>query len=86
MQARLESRIRSATVNRDLASARRLPNLAKKLRLIGLNPFADVELLEERKRRPRPHILTFDGQAKLRVAARPHLRLLVVWIAETDRW
>ena len=78
--------IRPATVNPDLAGARRLPNLAKRVRLIDLNPFAEVELLEDRKRRPRPHILTFDGQAKLLVAARPHLRLLVVWITETDRW
>jgi integrase len=82
-QARLESGIRSATVNRDLAVARRLLNLAKKQRLIGLNPFGEVELLEERKQRRRPHILTFDEQAKLLVAARPHLRLLVVLITET---
>src|SRR5580704_6852692 len=81
--ARLESGIRSATVNRDLAVARRLLNLAKKRRLIGLNPFAEVELLEERKERRRPHILTFDEQAKLLAAARPHLRLLVVLITET---
>jgi len=81
--ARLGSGIRSATVNRDLAVARRLLNLAKKQRLIGLNPFADVELLEERKQRRRPHILTFDEQAKLLVAARPHLRLLIVLITET---
>jgi integrase len=40
-------------------------------------------LLEERKQRRRPHILTFDEQAKLLVAARPHLRLLVVLITET---
>jgi integrase len=82
-QARLENGIRSATVNRDLAVARRLLNLAKKQRLIGLNPFGEVELLEERKQRRRPHILTFDEQAKLLGAARRRLRLLVVLITET---
>jgi integrase len=81
--ARLESGIRSATVNRDLAVLRRLLNMAKRQRLIGLNPFAEVELLEERKQRRRPHILAFGEQAKLLAAARPHLRLLVVLITET---
>ena len=46
--ARLESGVRSSTVNRDLATCRRLLNLAKKQRLIGLNPFAEVELLAVR--------------------------------------
>jgi integrase len=81
--ARLESGIRTATVNRDLAVLRRLLNTAKRQRLIGLNPFGEVDLLEERKQRRRPHILTFDEQAKLLVAARPYLRLLIVLITET---
>jgi integrase len=58
-------------------------NLAKKRRLIGQNPFGEVEFLDERKLRRRPHILTFDEQIQLLAAARSHLRLLVVLITET---
>jgi integrase len=82
-QARLSSGVKSATVNRDLAVLRRMLNLAKKRRLIGQNPFGEVEFLDERKLRRRPHILTFDEQTKLLAVARSHLRLLVVLITET---
>ena len=75
--------MKSATVNRDLAVLRRMLNLAKKRRLIGQNPFAEVEFLEERQLRRLPHILRFDEQARLLAVARPHLRMLIVLITET---
>jgi integrase len=82
-QARLSSGVKSATVNRDLAVLRRMLTLAKKRRLIGQNPFGEVEFLEERKQRRQPHILTFEEQERLLSVAPPRLRLLVVLLTET---
>ena len=62
-QERLGS-VKSASVNRDLAVLRRMLTLAARQRLIARNPFSEVDLLEERKGRRQPHILTFEEQAK----------------------
>jgi len=82
-QARLESGVGPATVNRDLAVLRRMLKLAALQRLIGYNPMNEVEFLEERKYRRQPHILTFDEQARLTTIAPPHIRMLTVLITET---
>ena len=82
-RARLASGVRAATVNRDLAALRRMLRLAQRQRLIGQNPFAEVEFLEERKQRRQPHILTFREQELLLAVAPPHLRALIVLITET---
>jgi integrase len=82
-QERLAEGVRGATVNRDLAVLRRMLTLAKKRRLIGQNPFGEVEFLEERKQRRQPHILTFEEQERLVAAAAPRLRVLVVLLTET---
>ena len=83
IDVRRKSGVKAATINRDLATLRRMLNLAKKRRMIGQNPFAEVELLEERKYRRQPHILTFDEQWRLLAVAPPHLRMLIVLITET---
>jgi site-specific recombinase XerD len=51
-QARLQSGVGPATVNRDLAVLRRMLKLAALQRLIGHNPMSEVEFLEERSKRP----------------------------------
>jgi integrase len=57
--------------------------LAERKMLINESPFRDVEFLEERKQRRRPHILTFEEEERLLVAAMPHIRALTVLILET---
>ncbi len=57
--------------------------LAERKRLIGESPFRDVEFLEERKQRRRPHILTYDEEDRLLAVAAPHIRALAVLILET---
>ena len=80
---RLSRSIRTATVNRDLAVLRRMMKLAERKRLISESPFRDVDFLEERKQRRRPHILTFEEEERVLAAAMPHIRALAVLILET---
>jgi integrase len=81
--ARLRAKVRAATVNRDLAVLRRMLKIAAKRRQLPANAFFDVEMLEERKERRQPHILTFQEEKKLLMAAPDHIRLLVILILET---
>jgi len=62
---------------------RRMMRLAERKMLISESPFRDVEFLEERKQRRRPHILTFDEEDRLLTAAMPNVRALAVLILET---
>jgi integrase len=57
--------------------------LATRQRLIARNPFIEVEMLEERKARRQPHILSYDEQNKLIAAASLHLRALIILLTET---
>ena len=57
--------------------------LAERKRLIDESPFRDVDFLEERKQRRRPHILTFEEEDRVLAAAAPHIRALAVLILET---
>lgn len=82
-QKRLHSGVRSATVNRDLAVLRRMLKLALRRRFITRTPFEEVEFLEERKARRRPHILTFGEELRLLAVAPPLLRALIVLLVET---
>ena len=82
-EKRLSQGIRTATVNRDLAVLHRMMNLAGRKMLINESPFRDVEFLEERKQRRRPHILTFEEEDRLLAAATPHVRALTILILET---
>ena len=80
---RLGEGIRTATVNRDLAVCRRMLKLATQQRIIGENPFAGGEFLEERKERRLPHILTWKEQDRLLAVAPPRVRMLIVLGSET---
>jgi integrase len=80
---RLASGVMASTANRDLSVLRRMLTLAARQRLIARNPFVEVELLEERKDRRRPHILSYGDQSRLVAIATPHLRALIVLLAET---
>ncbi len=82
-ERRLSEGIRAATINRDLAVLRRIMKLAERKMLINESPFRDVEFLEERKQRRRPHILTFEEEDRVLAAAPPHVRALAVLILET---
>jgi integrase len=82
-EERLSQGIRTATVNRDLAVLRRMMKLAEKRRLINESPFREVDFLEEREQRRRPHILTFEEEERVLAAAAPHIRALAVLILET---
>jgi integrase len=81
--SRLSSKVRSATVNRDLAVLRRMLRIAERKRLITSTPFREVEMLEERKARRQPHILTFDEEKRLLEKAAEHIRVLAILILET---
>ena len=70
-------------MNRDLAVLRRIMKLAERKMLISESPFRDVEFLEERKQRRHPHILTFEEEDRVLVAAKPHIWALAVLILET---
>jgi integrase len=82
-EARLLSKVRAATVNRDLAVLRRMLGIAAKKRLIRSLPFREIEMLEERKERRQPHILTFDEEERLLRTAAEHIRVLSILILET---
>jgi integrase len=82
-EARLADEVRAATVNRDLAVLRRMLRIAERKRLITSSPFREVEMLEERKERRQPHILTFKEEAKLLAVAPDLIRVLVILILET---
>jgi integrase len=57
--------------------------LAERKLLINESPFRDVDFLEERKQRRRPHILTFEEEDRVLAVAAPHIRALAVLILET---
>jgi integrase len=80
--ARLADKVRAATVNRDLAVLRRMLRIAERGRLITATPFREVEMLEERKERRQPHILTFEEEKKLLAAAPDHIRILSILILD----
>jgi integrase len=72
-----------ATVNRDLAVLRRMLKLAERKRFIARNPFTEIELLDERSVRRKPHIVTFEEEDRILAVADPHIRTLAVLILET---
>jgi integrase len=80
---RLAEGLGPATVNRDLAVLRRMLKLAEWKRFIAQSPFAEVEFLEERSIRRKPHIVTFDEEERILAVADPHIRALTVLILET---
>jgi integrase len=82
-EKRLSDGVRTATVNRDLAVLHRMMKLAERKMLVNESPYRNVEFLEERKQRRRPHILTFEEEDRLLAAAAPHIRALTVLILET---
>lgn len=73
------------TVNRDLAVLRRMMNLAVKRGYLESSPFSKVDLLEERRCRRQPHILTFEEQSEFMKAASesPLISVLVFLLTET---
>ena len=82
-QKRLTEGLTPGGCNKDLAVLRHLLNLAARQRLIARNPFAQVDMLDERTTRKQPHILSFEEQAKLLAVATPHLHLIVILLTET---
>jgi integrase len=82
-EKRLSAGVRTATINRDLAVLHRMMKLAERKLVINESPFRDVDFLEERKQRRRPHILTFEEEDRVLAAAAPHIRALAVLILET---
>lgn len=80
---RLMEGVWPATVNRDLAVLRRMLKLAERRRFIARSPFAEVEFLEERSTRRKPHIVTFTEENRILAVASPHIRVLTVLILQT---
>ncbi len=70
-------------MNQDLAVLRRMLKIAARRRLITASPFSEVEMLEERKERRQPHILTIEEEKKLLAVAPDHVRVLAILILET---
>jgi integrase len=81
--SRLTSKIRAATVNRDLAVLRRMLRIAERRRLITATPFRDVEMLEERKERRLPHILTYAEEEEFLAVAPDFICVLAILILDT---
>jgi integrase len=67
--ARLKNGVRAATVNRDLAVLRRMFKIASRRRLVSTDVLTAIVMLEEKKDRRQPHILTFDEEDRLLAAA-----------------
>jgi integrase len=82
-EERLAAGVGPATVNRDLAVLRRMLRIAERKRFVARSPFVEVELLEERSIRRKPHIATYDEEARILAVADPHIRALAVLILET---
>lgn len=82
-EERLAAGVGPATVNRDLAVLRRMLRIAERKRFIARSPFAEVELLEERSIRRKPHIATYDEEERILAVADPHIRALAALILET---
>jgi integrase len=82
-EKRLSQGARTATVNRDLALLHQVMKLAERKMFVIESPFRDVDFLEERGQRRRPHILTFEEEDRVLTAAMPHIRALTVLILET---
>jgi integrase len=80
---RLAQGVWPATVNRDLAVLRRMLKIAERKRFITRSPFAEVEFLEERSTRRRPHIVTFDEEDRILAVAKPNIHALAVVLLET---
>jgi integrase len=78
---RLADNVRGATINRDLAVLRRMLRIAERRRFIMVSPF--LEMLEERKERRQPHILTFAEEEKLLAVSPEHIRVLAILLLET---
>jgi len=81
-EERLADGVEPATINHDLRVLRRMMRLAERKQLIGRNPFVAVEFLKQRHPSV-PHIVTFDEEEKILLAAAPHIRVLVILILET---
>jgi integrase len=81
--SRLTSKVRAATVNRDLAVLRRMLRIAERRRLITATPFRDVEMLEERKERRSPHILTYAEEEEFLAVAPDFICVLAILILDT---
>jgi integrase len=83
-RVRLAAKVKSATVNRDLALLRQLMKRAERERYIARNPFEMGNLFfEERKGRRQPHILTYEEETKLLAVSGPLLKALVILLVET---
>jgi len=57
--------------------------VAARRRLVAASVHREVEMLEERKARRVPHILTFQEERRLLAVAPSHIRVLVTLILET---
>ena len=82
-EERLSAGVGPATVNRDLVPLRRMLRNAQKRRFITRTPFVDVESLEEKSMRRRPHIATYSEEERILAVADPHIKTLAVLILET---
>lgn len=80
---RLAEGVGPATVNRDLAVSRRMLKLAERRRFIARSPFAEVDFLEERSKRRKPHIVSYDEENRILAVAAPHIKALTVLLLQT---
>jgi integrase len=81
-EERLAAGVGPATVNRDLVPLRKMLRFAQKRRFIVRSPFVDVESLEEKSIRRKPHIVTYSEEERILALADPHISALAVLILE----
>jgi integrase len=75
--------IKSATVNREIETLRRMYNVAKRKLKILFNPCDGVEKLPEKRQRRRPHFMAWGEQQKICLVAPDLLRATIVIVTET---
>jgi integrase len=83
-QERRTEGVKGATINRDLRFLSQLMKQAERERYLARSPFDRTKFfLNESRDRRKPHVVTWEEEAKILAVARPRIRVLVVLGVET---
>ena len=77
------SKVKGATVNREMAYLRCLLNFAIERRYISENPARGVKRFDERRERPAKRMLSLEEEQRILENAPPYLRVAIVLLAQT---
>jgi integrase len=82
-RSRLSTEVSPGTVNRDRAFLSRVLNVAKKRRLINLNPCENVEPLNEKRTRRKAIPFTYEEEKRITTSAAGWFRMFFILLIET---